>query len=88
MRTMPMIQDKKYVNKLILTVRFQMMSEHLIRLQQVKKQFNQLSCIEAEIFNCNHFFDLMFCTVKRKLERKLERKLAKSGQKYYLLAIL
>ena len=49
MRTMTMIQDKRYVNKLILTVRFQMMSEHLIRLQQVKKQFNQLSCIEAEI---------------------------------------
>ena len=34
------------------------MSEHLIRLQQVKKQFNQLSCIEAEIF-------LMFCTVMK-----------------------
>ena len=65
MRTMTMIQDKRYVNKLILTVRFQMMSEHLIRLQQVKKQFNQLSCIEAEIFNCNHFFDLMFCTVMK-----------------------
>ena len=38
MRTMTMIQDKRYVNKLIVTVRFQMMSEHLIRLQQVKSK--------------------------------------------------